>query len=96
MDSIQDNAEEQLAQNQKDMCFNINDSIWIAAAAMTYEIYYKKQNAGQTIYVSDFAFVQSDICNRTKIINGHRAEVARTSQWCCGDHENHTHCFCGQ
>lgn len=93
MDSIQDNVEELQAQNQKDTRFNINDSVWIAAAAMTYEIYYKKQNAGQTIYVPDFTLVQSDICNRTEVINGHRAEVARTSQWCCGDHDNHTYCF---
>lgn len=93
MDSIQDNVEEQQAKNQKDMRFDINDSVWIAAAAMTYEIYNKKQNAGQPIYVPDFAFVQSDIRNRTEVINGHRAEGARTSQWCCGDHENHTHCY---
>lgn len=93
MDRIQDNMDEQQAQNQKGMRFNINDSVWIAAAAMTYEIYYRKQNAGQSIYVPDFALVQSDICNRTEVINGHRAEVARTSQWCCGDHDNHTYCF---
>lgn len=93
MDSIQDNVEEQKAQTKKDMRFDINDSVWIAAAAMTYEIYYKKQNAGQPIYVPDFALVQSDIRNRTEVINGHRAEGARTSQWCCGDHENHTYCF---
>ena len=82
MGSIQDNVKEQQAQNQKDTRFNINDSVWIAAAAMTYEIYYKKQNAGQPIYVPDFVLVQSDICNRTEVINGHRAEGARTSQWC--------------
>lgn len=93
MDSIQDNVEEQQVQNQKDTRFNINDSVWIAVAAMTYEIYYKKQNAGQPIYVPDFTLVQSDICNRTEVINGHKAEWARTSQWCCGDHENHTYCF---
>lgn len=93
MDNIQDNVEEQQVKNQIYMRFNINDSVWIAAAAMTYEIYYKKQNAGQPIYVPDFALVQSDIRNRTEVINGHRAEGARTSQWCCGDHENHTYCF---
>lgn len=85
--------EEKKAQTKKDMRFDINDSVWIAAAAMTYEIYYKKQNVGQPIYVPDFVLVQSDIRNRTEVINGHRAEGARTSQWCCGDHENHTYCF---
>lgn len=93
MDSVQSNVEEHKTQIKKDMRFAINDSVWIAAAAMTYEIYYKKQNTGQPIYVPDFAFVQSNICNRTEVMNGHRAEVARTSQWCCGDHKNHTCCF---
>ncbi len=93
MDSIQDNVEEQKAQTKKDMRFNIDDSVWIAAAAKTYEIYYLKQSAGQPIYVPDFAFVQSDIRNRTEVINGHRAPGTRTSTRCCGDKKNHKHCF---
>ena len=93
MDSIQDNVEEQKVQTKIDKRFEINDSVWIAAAAMTYEIYYKKQNAGQPIYLSDFMLAQGDICNRTEVINGHKAPEARTSKYCCGDHEKHTYCF---
>lgn len=93
MDSVQNKMEEQQVQKQKDKRFNINDSVWIAAAAMTYEIYYKKRNTGQPIYVPDFILVQSDIRHRTLVINGRGAPAARTSRECCGDHESHTYCF---
>ena len=93
MDFILDILQEQRQSSTTDKRFDTNDSVWIAAAAMSYEIYHKKQNAGETIRVPDFSLVQSDIRNRTLEINGHKAEGARTSQWCCGDHPNHNYCF---
>lgn len=93
MDYILNILQEQRQSSTMGKRFDTNDSVWIATAAMTYELYHKKKNAGETIHIPDFHFVQSDIRNRTLEINGHKAEGARTSQWCCGDHPNHNYCF---
>lgn len=65
--------------------FSVNDSVWIAAAVMSYEKYYKDGLRN----ISDFTLLSTDIRERGAQINGAIIEAARTSQWCCGDHEHH-------
>lgn len=67
--------------------FSVNDSVWVAAAAMSYEKYHKEGFRN----ISDFALLSADIRERGAQMNGATVEAARTSQWCCGDHEHHTH-----
>ena len=58
-------------------------------AVMSYEKYY----AENVRNIVEYAFVQSDIRKRAEEINGAPVEAARTSQWVCGDHENHTYSY---
>ena len=76
-------------QNTNDKKYSVFDSIWVATAAMAYEKYYV--DGARTIV--DFAFGQADIRDRAEKINGAQVEAARTSQWVCGDHENHTYSY---
>lgn len=69
--------------------FTVNDSIWIATSVMSYEKYYLEN----TRNIEDYYFMQSDIRKCAEEINGARVEAARTSQWVCGDHENHTYSY---
>lgn len=67
--------------------FSVNDSVWVAAAAISYEKYHKDGLRN----ISDYTLSQKAIRERAMQINGANVEAARTSQWCCGDHENHTY-----
>lgn len=69
--------------------FSVNDSVWVAAAAISYEKYHKDGLRN----ISDFALTQKDIRERAIQINGANVEAARTSQWCCGNHNNHTYAY---
>lgn len=84
-----DILEKQRAIGAKATCIEINDSVWVAAAAMSYEIYHEKKNKGQPIGVPDFAFIQKDILNRASKIAGCKVPSARTSTSCCGDKSSH-------
>ena len=73
--------------SQKNGRFSVNDSVWVAAAVISYEKYHKDGCR----HIIEFTLSQRDIRNRAKEIIEANVEAARTSQWCCGDHENHTH-----
>lgn len=64
-----------------------NDSVWVAAAVISYEKYYEDGCRD----ITEFSLTQSAIRRRAINITGRNVEAARTSQWCCGSHINHTH-----
>lgn len=78
-----------MADNQGEIC-SINDSVWLAAAVISYEKYFGTEMCRN---ITDFALMQAEIRNRAKEINGFEPEAARTRQWCCGDHDNHTYAY---
>ena len=64
-----------------------NDSVWVAAAVISYEKYHEDGCRD----ITEFSLAQSAIRRRAINITGKNVEAARTSQWCCGSHINHTH-----
>lgn len=64
-----------------------NDSVWVATAVISYEKYYEDGCRD----ITEFSLTQSAIRRRAINITGRNVEAARTSQWCCGSHINHTH-----
>lgn len=64
-----------------------NDSVWVAAAVISYEKYHEDGCRD----ITEFSLAQSAIRRRAINITGRNVEAARTSQWCCGSHINHTH-----
>lgn len=64
-----------------------NDSVWVAAAVISYEKYHEDGCRD----IAEFSLAQSAIRRRAINITGRNVEAARTSQWCCGSHINHTH-----
>ena len=64
-----------------------NDSVWVATAIISYEKYYEDGCRD----ITEFSLTQSAIRRRAINITGRNVEAARTSQWCCGSHINHTH-----
>lgn len=67
--------------------FSVNDSIWVAAATLSYEKYHK----GIT-NIAEYTMKQKEIREKASLLNdGQKPEEARTSQWCSGNHPKHTH-----
>ncbi len=80
----------ELDMEPRGVLFSVNDSVWIAAAAISYEKYFGDE---QCRNITDFILTQREIRDRARVINQFEPEAARTSQWCCGDHENHTYAY---
>ena len=69
--------------------YKVYDAIWIATALLTYEKYQK-----QTVKNSaELAFRQTEIRDAASKICNDQIEAARTSQWTCGNHPNHSYCY---
>ncbi len=68
---------------------SVNDSIWVAAAAMSYEKYHKDISR----MITDYSFRQIEIRKRAQTLANGTVEAARTSWWCCGDQPRHTHAY---
>ena len=79
----------EVIQETDDKKYSVFDSIWVATAVMAYEKYFVDGSRN----IAEFSFVQTSIRDRAEKINGAPVEAARTSQWVCGDHENHTYSY---
>ncbi|WP_051205641.1 AAA family ATPase [Butyrivibrio sp. FC2001] len=68
---------------------SVNDAIWIATAVIAYEKYHVEG----TRSIAGYAFSQADIIRRASEYTDDNVDAARASQWCCGDHDNHSHAY---
>lgn len=71
------------------MNLTVNQAVWLAAAAMTYERF--KNNEVKSI--DDIALVQTDIRERAQSLTDNNVDGARISQHFNGDHVNKLHNF---
>lgn len=69
---------------------SINDSIWVAAALISYEKYFGSEECRN---INDYSIPQSEIRVKAAALNNLKVEAARTSQWCNGDHKEHTYAY---
>jgi hypothetical protein len=65
----------------------VTDAVWIATALLSYERYMNNNNINK----DDIYFRQVDIVKRANELTEKTVREARTSEWCCADHEKHTH-----
>lgn len=75
--------------NQKGITkkYSVFDSVWIAAALMSYEKYKTIDNPN----VIDMFLKQSHIRNRAQQLTDDNVDSARISWWCCADAEKHVY-----
>ncbi len=66
--------------------YSVNDAVWIATAAMAYEDYYIEDKQ----FEAQYYFKQQQIVKRAGIYTDGKVDAARVSQWCCGDHNEHS------
>ena len=65
--------------------FSVNDSVWIAAAVLSYEKYFKDSCR----VIGDFAFSIKDIQARAQQFANGNVQYPRVHQWCCADQSGH-------
>ncbi len=82
--TVPDSSKERISQSD---VISPNDSVWVAATVISYEKYHEDGCRD----ITEFSLTQSAIRRRAINITGRNVEAARTSQWCCGSHINHTH-----
>lgn len=71
------------------LLFNKYDAVWVSAAVLSYKKYHKDGCRD----IAEFRFQQKQIRDTAKQIIGTEVENARISQWCCGDHKNHSYSY---
>lgn len=75
--------------NQKSITkkYSVSDSVWIAAALLSYEKYNTIKNPN----IIDMFLKQSNIKSRAQQLTDDTVDSARISWWCCADGEKHTY-----
>lgn len=63
--------------------YTVNQSIWLATALLSAEVYSNNPDADS----EDYYFEQATIIKRAKLLSDGAAETSRTSWYCCADHE---------
>lgn len=75
--------------NKEKKKYSVSDSVWIAAAVMSYEKYFFESARN----ITDYHFKQKDIRKRAEEINGIPVDLSITRELVCGDNEKHTHSY---
>ncbi|MFF3024577.1 McrB family protein [Gottfriedia sp. NPDC057948] len=68
---------------------NVSTSIWLATALLTYMSFINDK----VLYDTNIFFEIPKIQKVAKQICSKKIDPARLSQWCNGDHSNHTYCY---
>lgn len=77
---------EQLAGDDQEDKYSVNDAVWIAAVLLAAEQYTANSNATR----EDMFFKQSDIVKKAQSLITSKVDSARVSQWVNADHKKHT------
>lgn len=65
-------------------------AVWIAAAVLSYETYYGSKASRN---LNDYFFEQNQIRWKAQEYTAGEVHSPRVSQWCNGDHPEHTYCY---
>lgn len=72
------------------MKYKVIDAVWLGAAVLAYETYYKSDEASE-VSTEDMYFQQSIIQKKAQQFSDGKVQNARVNQWCNGDHKDNSY-----